>query len=86
MSSTHRANCLINNLTIEIIVASKKMLLYSENSIRSREHVMSQQSKRELLQAIRPSYLKANKAGKTKSLDEFVDATGYHRKYAIRSE
>jgi hypothetical protein len=24
------ANCLINNLTIEIIVASKKMLLYSE--------------------------------------------------------
>ena len=23
-------NCLINNLTIEIIVASKKMLLYSE--------------------------------------------------------
>jgi hypothetical protein len=47
---------------------------------------MSQQSKRELLQAIRPSYLKANKAGKTKSLDEFVDATGYPRKYAIRSE
>ena len=45
---------------------------------------MSQRSKRELLEAIRPRYLKANKSGKTKMLDEFVAATGYHRKYAIR--
>jgi hypothetical protein len=46
--------------------------------------MMSQRSKRELLEAIRPRYLKANKSGKTKMLDEFVAATGYHRKYAIR--
>lgn len=46
--------------------------------------MMSQRSKRELLQAIRPRYLKANKAGKRGILDEFVAATGYHRKYAIR--
>ena len=45
---------------------------------------MTQQGKRELLQAIRPRYLKANKAGKQHILDEFVAATGYHRKYAIR--
>jgi len=45
---------------------------------------MSQRSKRELLEAIRPRYLKANKAKKQKMLDEFTSATGYHRKYAIR--
>lgn len=46
--------------------------------------MMSQRSKRELLEAIRPRYLKANKAGKERILNEFVAATGYHRKYAIR--
>lgn len=46
--------------------------------------MMSQRSKRELLQAIRARYLKANKAGKRGILDEFVAATGYHRKYAIQ--
>ena len=46
--------------------------------------MMSQRSKRELLETIRPRYLKANKWGKQRILDEFVAATGYHRKYAIR--
>lgn len=46
--------------------------------------MMSQRSKRELLQAVRPRYLKAHKTGKSRILDEFVAATGYHRKYAIR--
>lgn len=46
--------------------------------------MMSQRSKRELLESIRPRYLKANKSGKGRILDEFVAATGYHRKYAIR--
>jgi hypothetical protein len=46
--------------------------------------MMSQHSKRELVEAIRPRYLKANRAGKEQILDEFVAATGYHRKYAIR--
>ena len=46
--------------------------------------MMSLKSKRELLEAIRPRYLKANKAEKQKMLDEFTYATGYHRKYAIR--
>ncbi len=46
---------------------------------------MSQRSKRELLHTtIRPRYLKANKAGKTRLLDEFVAATEYHRKYTKR--
>jgi len=45
---------------------------------------MSQKSKRELLETIRPRYLKANKIEKQKMLDEFTSATGYHRKYAIR--
>ena len=46
--------------------------------------MMSQRSKRELLETIRPRYLKANKNCKARILDEFVAATGYHRKYAIR--
>ena len=46
--------------------------------------MMSQRSKKELTEAIRGRYLKANKAKKQQMLDEFVAATGYHRKYAIR--
>jgi len=46
--------------------------------------MMSPKSKRELLEAVRPRYLKASKVEKQKMLDEFTSATGYHRKYAIR--
>lgn len=46
--------------------------------------MMSQRSKRELAEAIRGRYLKANKIEKQQILEEFVSATGYHRKYAIR--
>jgi len=46
--------------------------------------MMSQRSKREMIAVIRPRYLEANKAGKKQILDEFVETTGYHRKYAIR--
>ena len=45
---------------------------------------MSQKSKNELLEMVRPRYLKANKLEKQKILDEFTSATGYHRKHAIR--
>jgi hypothetical protein len=47
--------------------------------------MMSQRSKRELIIAIRPRYLKANKAEKAQILDELLANTGYHRKYAIRA-
>lgn len=46
--------------------------------------MMSQRSKREMIEAIRPRHLKADKAEKEQILDEFVATTGYHRKYAIR--
>jgi len=46
--------------------------------------MMSLKSKRELLEVLRPRYLKANKIEKQKMLDEFTSATGYHRKHAIR--
>lgn len=46
--------------------------------------MMSQRSKREMIEAIRSRYLKANKSGKEQILDELVATTGYHRKYAIR--
>jgi len=36
------------------------------------------------LEVTHPHYLKASKAGKQQILDEFVAATGYHRKYANR--
>lgn len=46
--------------------------------------MISQRSKRELIAAIRPRYLKATKAGKEQILNELIATTGYHRKYAIR--
>jgi hypothetical protein len=46
--------------------------------------MMSQRSRRELLQTIRPRYLKATKVEKTRILDEFVATTSYHRKHANR--
>ena len=46
--------------------------------------MMSLKSKCELLEVVRPRYLKAKKVEKQKMLDEFTSATGYHRKYAIR--
>jgi hypothetical protein len=45
--------------------------------------MMSPTSKRELLRAIRPRYTLGDRTAKQQILDEFVAATGYHRKYAI---
>lgn len=45
--------------------------------------MMSQKSKRELLETIAPRYHAAGGEEKTRILDEFVTSTGYHRKYAI---
>ena len=45
---------------------------------------MSLKSKCELVEVVRPRYLKAGKFDKQKILDEFTFATGYHRKHAIR--
>lgn len=44
---------------------------------------MGIQSRRELLAVLRPRYRRASKAEKGQILNEFVAATGYHRKYAI---
>jgi len=46
--------------------------------------MMSQRSKRELWETVQPRYLKASKKEKNKILDEFIAATGFHRKYANR--
>jgi hypothetical protein len=46
--------------------------------------MMSLNSKQELVEVVRPRYLRASKAEKQKILDEFTCATGYHRKHAIR--
>ena len=46
--------------------------------------MMSLKSKDELVEVVRPRYLKASKFEKQKILDEFTCATGYHRKHAIR--
>ena len=46
--------------------------------------MMSQRSKKEVLERIRARYLKASKAEKQIILDELTTTTGYNRKYAIR--
>jgi len=48
------------------------------------ENMMSHRSKREMIEAIQPRYLKASRAVKHQILDEFIATTGYHRKHAIR--
>ena len=45
---------------------------------------MSKRSKDELVKRTHPRYLQASRVEKTRILDEFVAATGYHRKHAIR--
>ena len=45
---------------------------------------MSQGSKRELVESIRPRYLKASRTEKSNIIDEFIANTGCHRKHAIR--
>ena len=45
--------------------------------------MMSLKSKHELIEVVRPRYLKASKLKKQKILDEFTSATGCHRKHAI---
>ena len=45
---------------------------------------MTRDGKRELLETIRPRYWRANRAEKTRILDEFVANSGYHRKHALR--
>lgn len=44
---------------------------------------MTQITRRELLAATKPRYLKASKLEKAAILDEFCKNTGYHRRYAI---
>lgn len=45
---------------------------------------MSRKSRDELLASVGPQYLEANRRGKKILLDNFVLATGYGRKYAVR--
>jgi hypothetical protein len=47
-------------------------------------HILSQPTKRELLEALRKRYLQATKPDKSKILDEFVAVADCHRKHAIR--
>ena len=49
-----------------------------------RQYVMSKKSKDELVRRTHARYLQAKRAEKTHILEEFVAATGYHRKHAIR--
>jgi hypothetical protein len=44
---------------------------------------MTRESKHDLAAALRPTYRRASKAEKGRILNQFVLATGYHRKYAM---
>ena len=46
--------------------------------------MMSRKAKNELMDTVRPRYLSAGQAGKSRILDDLVANTGYHRKYAIQ--
>ena len=44
---------------------------------------MTHMTKQELIKTTKPRYLKADKKGKSKILDEFCSNTGFNRKYTI---
>ena len=44
---------------------------------------MNLMSRRELTDVVRDRYWRASKTDKSKILGEFVENTGYHRKYAL---
>jgi hypothetical protein len=45
--------------------------------------MMSQRSRRELLAVVAPRYRAAHGSDRKRILDEFVESSGYHRKYAL---
>lgn len=45
---------------------------------------MSQQTRKELITALRERYAGATKLEKGRMLDEFTALSGYHRKHAVR--
>ena len=45
--------------------------------------IMTRQAKRQLIEQLRPRYIKATKKERSAILDTVIYATGYHRKYAI---
>jgi len=45
---------------------------------------MTRTSVEELVEVVRPRYVKADRSQKSQILDEFVAVTGFHRKAAIR--
>jgi hypothetical protein len=49
-----------------------------------RQHVMSKKSKDDLTKRMHARYLQASRVEKSRILDEYVAATGFHRKHAIR--
>ena len=62
---------------------TQRLFTYTAKGKDMRSH-MSYQAKRELLLQIAPRYREASSRLKEVILDEFVAATGYARKYAIR--
>jgi hypothetical protein len=68
----------------EVTLHQEKCYLSVGKKAYWRSNMMSLKSKCELLEVVRPRYLKASKVEKQKILDEFTCATDYHRKYAIR--
>jgi len=69
----------------EMLLSDRRKSLSEELHDEPEKHVStSSTTERELLETVRPRYLKANKVEKQKMLDEFTSVTGYHRKHAIR--
>ncbi len=66
------------------IVASGKMLLSDRRKSQSEEQHDEPEKQARIIGNVRPRYLKVSKFEKQKILDEFICATGYHRKHAIR--
>jgi|GEM_PF-5884342 len=78
------AHCIKLNLTIDRIVASRRMLPYARDW-KSGEGAYDESTQQARVVRSNPTAIsESDENGKKTMLDEFVAASGYHRKYATR--
>ena len=77
-----RAHDVVDILTLQGIVASSSIL---PNALHWMEEdaAMTREARSELIDELRPRYVKATKKERSAILDAVVYATGYHRRYPI---
>src|SRR5439155_13912272 len=79
-----RAGAARRRIASKLVLPGDGSLPHNSGYRRSEGMSVRQQSRHELVAAQRARYQRASRTAKAQILDEFVAATGYHRKHALR--